>query len=58
MFKKLSLELGGKNATVVLDDADLDAVLPGVVRAGFLNSGKSACAAPACWCTRRCTTTS
>ena len=40
MFKKLSLELGGKNATVVLDDADLDAVLPGVVRAGFLNSGQ------------------
>ena len=24
MFKKLSLELGGKNATIVLDDADLD----------------------------------
>ena len=40
MFKKLSLELGGKNATVVLDDADLDTVLPGVVRAGFLNSGQ------------------
>ncbi|MGB2506234.1 MAG: aldehyde dehydrogenase family protein, partial [Candidatus Poseidoniaceae archaeon] len=36
MFKKLSLELGGKNATVILDDADLDTVLPGVVRAGFL----------------------
>ena len=40
MFKKLSLELGGKNATVVLEDADLDAVMPGVVRAGFLNSGQ------------------
>lgn len=40
MFKKLSLELGGKNATVILDDADLDAVLPGVVRSGFLNSGQ------------------
>ena len=23
MFKKLSLELGGKNATIILDDADL-----------------------------------
>jgi aminomuconate-semialdehyde/2-hydroxymuconate-6-semialdehyde dehydrogenase len=40
MFKKLSLELGGKNATVVLDDADIDAVLHGVVRSGFLNSGQ------------------
>jgi len=40
MFKKLSLELGGKNATVLLDDADLDAVVPGVVRSGFLNSGQ------------------
>ena len=40
MFKKLSLELGGKNATVILEDADLDTVLPGVVRAGFLNSGQ------------------
>ncbi len=40
MFKKLSLELGGKNATIILDDADLDTVLPGVVRAGFLNSGQ------------------
>ncbi len=40
MFKKLSLELGGKNATVVLEDADLDTIVPGVVRAGFLNSGQ------------------
>tara|TARA_B100001113_G_scaffold351279_1_gene350031 strand:+ start:4944 stop:6359 length:1416 start_codon:yes stop_codon:yes gene_type:complete len=40
MFKKLSLELGGKNATVILEDADLDTVVPGVVRAGFLNSGQ------------------
>ncbi|MGB1568135.1 MAG: aldehyde dehydrogenase family protein, partial [Candidatus Poseidoniaceae archaeon] len=27
MFKKLSLELGGKNATIVLDDADMDAAV-------------------------------
>ena len=40
MFKKLSLELGGKNATLVLDDADIDATIPGVARAGFLNQGQ------------------
>jgi len=40
MFKKLSLELGGKNATIVLDDADLDAAVNGAVRAGFTNGGQ------------------
>ena len=40
MFKKLSLELGGKNASLVLDDADLDVAVPGVLRASFLNSGQ------------------
>jgi aminomuconate-semialdehyde/2-hydroxymuconate-6-semialdehyde dehydrogenase len=39
-FKKLSLELGGKNATIVCADADLDKTIPGVVRAGFLNQGQ------------------
>jgi aminomuconate-semialdehyde/2-hydroxymuconate-6-semialdehyde dehydrogenase len=40
LFKKLSLELGGKNATIILDDADLDTVVPGAVRAAFTNSGQ------------------
>ena len=40
MFKKLSLELGGKNATIVLDDADIDAAVEGAVRAGFTNGGQ------------------
>ena len=40
MFKKLSLELGGKNATVVLDDAPLDDIMDGLVRASFTNSGQ------------------
>ncbi|MGA0331607.1 MAG: aldehyde dehydrogenase [Candidatus Poseidoniaceae archaeon] len=40
MFKKLSLELGGKNATIILDDADLDAAVDGAVRAGFTNGGQ------------------
>ena len=40
MFKKLSLELGGKNATIVLDDADLDSAIPEIARSGFLNQGQ------------------
>jgi len=40
LFKKLSLELGGKNATIVLDDADLDASIPDIARSGFLNQGQ------------------
>lgn len=40
MFKKLSLELGGKNATVILDDAPLDDIMDGLVRASFTNSGQ------------------
>jgi aminomuconate-semialdehyde/2-hydroxymuconate-6-semialdehyde dehydrogenase len=39
-FKKLSLELGGKNPTVVFDDVDLDEVIPGTLRAAFENTGQ------------------
>ncbi len=39
-FKKLSLELGGKNPTVVFADADFEAAVQGTVRAGFLNQGQ------------------
>lgn len=40
MFKRLSLELGGKNATIVFDDVDLPEVLPGILRASFENQGQ------------------
>ena len=40
MFKKLSLELGGKNATIVLDDVNLDLAIPEIARSGFLNQGQ------------------
>ena len=39
-FKKLSLELGGKNPSIVFGDADLDKALDGVVRAGYTNQGE------------------
>ena len=39
-FKKLSLELGGKNPTLVFADAEWDKTVAGTVRAGFLNQGQ------------------
>ena len=39
-FKKLSLELGGKNASIVFADCDMNSTVAGVVRAGFLNQGQ------------------
>jgi aminomuconate-semialdehyde/2-hydroxymuconate-6-semialdehyde dehydrogenase len=39
-FKKLSLELGGKNSSVVFEDCDFEKTVSGVVRAGFLNQGQ------------------
>ncbi|MDC0055665.1 aldehyde dehydrogenase [Deltaproteobacteria bacterium] len=40
MFKKLSLELGGKNSTIVFADADMEKTVSGVSRAGLLNQGQ------------------
>ncbi len=39
-FKKLSLELGGKNATIVFDDCDFDAALSTAIRSAFANQGQ------------------
>ena len=39
-FKKLSLELGGKNSSIVFSDCDMGATVAGVVRSGFLNQGQ------------------
>ncbi len=39
-FKKLSLELGGKNPTLVFADCDFDETVAGAARAGFLNQGQ------------------
>jgi succinate-semialdehyde dehydrogenase/glutarate-semialdehyde dehydrogenase len=37
---KCSMELGGKNPAIVLDDADLDKAVTGVLRGIFTNSGQ------------------
>ncbi len=39
-LKKLSLELGGKNPTIVFADCDLEAALAGSLRAAFSNQGE------------------
>ncbi len=40
LFKKVALELGGKNPNIVFADADLDAVLPTSIRSSFENQGE------------------
>lgn len=39
--KRVTLELGGKSAAIVLDDADLPTAVKGTVGACFLNSGQT-----------------
>jgi betaine-aldehyde dehydrogenase len=39
--KRVALELGGKSAAIVLDDADLAAAVKGTLSACFLNSGQT-----------------
>ncbi|MCA1829226.1 MAG: aldehyde dehydrogenase [Myxococcales bacterium] len=39
-FKKISLEMGGKNPTLIFADADLRTAIPETVRAAFSNTGQ------------------
>jgi len=43
-MKRVTLELGGKSPTILLDDADLNQAIPSALIMAFLNSGQ-ACAA-------------
>jgi acyl-CoA reductase-like NAD-dependent aldehyde dehydrogenase len=40
-LKRVALELGGKSAGIILDDADLDVAVPAAVQACFLNAGQT-----------------
>lgn len=40
MFKKLSLELGGKNPTIIFDDCDFEDTLSNTIRSSFANQGQ------------------
>ncbi|HET8867728.1 MAG TPA: aldehyde dehydrogenase family protein [Agrococcus sp.] len=42
--KKLTLELGGKGANIVFDDAPLDQAIEGIVNGIFFNQGQVCCA--------------
>ncbi len=39
-FKKVALELGGKNPNIIFADADFDEVIPGSLRSSFANQGQ------------------
>ncbi|CAN5463524.1 aldehyde dehydrogenase family protein [soil metagenome] len=39
-LKRVTLELGGNDAAIVMDDANLDTVVPGIFKAAFVNSGQ------------------
>ena len=40
LFKKISLELGGKNPNIIFADADFEAAIAGSVRSSFANQGQ------------------
>ena len=44
-LKRLTLELGGNDAAIVLDDADIATVAPGIFQAAMLNAGQVCLAA-------------
>ncbi|MCR8641051.1 aldehyde dehydrogenase family protein [Paenibacillus sp. N1-5-1-14] len=44
-LKRIALELGGKNAVIVLADADLDLAAAGIVRSAYATSGQRCTAA-------------
>ncbi|GFY66877.1 2-aminomuconic semialdehyde dehydrogenase [Trichonephila inaurata madagascariensis] len=40
MAKKVSLEMGGKNAAIVFHDADFENCIPSLIRGSFINQGQ------------------
>lgn len=44
-LKRVSLELGGKNAVIVLEDADLDKATEGIIQSAYATSGQRCTAA-------------
>jgi aldehyde dehydrogenase (NAD+) len=40
-LRRFTLELGGKSAAIILDDADIAAAIPGLVPAGMMNNGQA-----------------
>ena len=40
-LKRVTLELGGKSAAIICEDADLDETIPGLIMASMLNNGQA-----------------
>ena len=40
-LRRVTLELGGKSAAIILDDADIASVVPGLLPAGMMNNGQA-----------------
>ena len=41
LLKRVTLELGGKSAAIILDDADLESTISGVLPAAIMNNGQA-----------------
>jgi aldehyde dehydrogenase (NAD+) len=41
MLKRVTLELGGKSACIVMEDADLDQAIPGLLGGAIMNNGQA-----------------
>jgi aldehyde dehydrogenase (NAD+) len=41
LIRPVTLELGGKSAAIILDDADIDATMKGLRRQSFINNGQT-----------------
>ena len=55
-LKRVVAEMGGKNCVIVDSDADLDEVVPALVKSAFLYAGQKCSAAARVLATRRSTT--
>ena len=40
-LKRVTLELGGKSAAIIMDDADVEAVIPNLIGASLMNNGQA-----------------
>jgi betaine-aldehyde dehydrogenase len=40
-LKRVTLELGGKSAAIIMDDADVEAVIPDLIGASLMNNGQA-----------------
>jgi len=49
LLRPVTLELGGKSAAIILDDADLESIWPGLQFITFMNNGQTCVACSRAW---------